>query len=133
MHRINHFTVERICNVTRMLMKKSTTGTSQMPRTLTTIVQENKDQILAEKEKFRFTIRNACEDDIPSIMETRKSIGIHDVSTVVQTAIKLCPQGIKIAETEDGKIIGTCAVTYIGDDENGTYIGGLYLLVQSFE
>ncbi|GFQ85895.1 n-acetyltransferase domain-containing protein [Trichonephila clavata] len=103
-----------------------------MPRTLTTIIQEDKGQSLAEKGKFCFTIRNACEDDIPSIMETRKSIGIHDVSTVVQTAIKLCPQGIKIAETEDGKIIGTGAVTYIGDDENGIYFGGLYYVSPKF-
>ncbi|GFX59362.1 hypothetical protein TNCV_4633201 [Trichonephila clavipes] len=73
-----------------------------MPRTLTTIQQQDKDQDLAEKEKFSFTIRNACEDDISTIMETR-SIGVHDVLTVVQTAMKLDPQAIKIAESEDEK------------------------------
>ncbi|GFW66633.1 hypothetical protein TNCV_1370661 [Trichonephila clavipes] len=80
---------------------KSTTGTRQMHRALTAIVQKNKDQILAEKEKLCFTIRNACEDDIPSIMETRRSIGVHEVPTAVQTAMKLFPQGIKVAEGED--------------------------------
>ncbi|GFS49150.1 n-acetyltransferase domain-containing protein [Trichonephila inaurata madagascariensis] len=65
-------------------------------------------------------------------METRKSLGVHDVPTVVQTTMKLDPQGFKIAETEDGKIIGTVAVTSIGDDENGIYFGGIFFVNPKF-
>ncbi|GFY78485.1 n-acetyltransferase domain-containing protein [Trichonephila inaurata madagascariensis] len=129
---MNHFTTEAICNAARMLVNKSATCTRQMPRTITTIQQQDKDQILAEKEKFSFTIRNACEDDISTIMETRRSIGVHDVLTVVQTAIKLDPQAIKIAQSEEGSIIGTAAATYIGDDENGVHFAGLYFVSPKF-
>ncbi|GFQ78480.1 n-acetyltransferase domain-containing protein [Trichonephila clavata] len=128
MHRIKPFTVDIICNATRMLMNKSTNGTRQMHRTLSIMQQQNKNQILAKKEKFCFTMRDASEDDIPSIMETRKSIGVHEVPTVVQTAMKQFPQGIKIAEAEDGNIIGTASVIYVGDDEKGIYFGGLFFV-----
>ncbi|GIY76940.1 n-acetyltransferase domain-containing protein, partial [Caerostris extrusa] len=78
-------------------------------------------------------VRPAKADDLPILVKIRQDMGIHDVPSSLLSWMKLDPDGIKIAETETGDVIGSCSSVFNGDDEDGIYFGGIYCVEPKFQ
>ncbi|GIY76152.1 n-acetyltransferase domain-containing protein [Caerostris darwini] len=80
---------------------------------------------------IRFSVCPANEDDLPFLVKMRQDVGIHDVPSSLLSWMKLDPDGIKIAETETGRLIGSCSLVFNGDDD-GICFGGIYYVEPKF-
>ncbi|GFT26811.1 hypothetical protein NPIL_391491, partial [Nephila pilipes] len=75
-----------------------------------TSLQRNKSWIEVADPQIAIKIRCIKEEDIPHAMEMRRQVGIHDVSSSVRSWMKIDPEGIKVAENENG-----ITLTYIAE------------------
>ncbi|GFT18433.1 integrase catalytic domain-containing protein, partial [Nephila pilipes] len=62
-------------------------------------------------------------------MEMRRQVGIHDVSSSVRSWMKIDPEGIKVAENENGDIIGIMGLSRNHPD---LYCGGFYCVHEKY-
>ncbi|GFU33812.1 HTH_48 domain-containing protein [Nephila pilipes] len=71
---------------------------------LHTSLQRNTSWTEADDPQIAIKIRCISEEDIPHVMEIRRQVGVHDVSSSVRSWMKIDPEGIKVAENENGEI-----------------------------
>ncbi|GIY76149.1 hypothetical protein CDAR_461011 [Caerostris darwini] len=139
MARVAIFAKDFVCNTAPVVMRKSKLGHRNMSGSLIQTVKEEEEtyQVQALRPKnlpnIRFRVRPANADDLPILVKIRQDMGIHDVPTSLLSWMKLDPDGIKIAETETGDVVGSCSSVFNGDDDDGIYFGGIYCVEPKFQ
>ncbi|XP_055931802.1 uncharacterized protein LOC129962102 [Argiope bruennichi] len=139
MTRVVCYAADFICNATHIMMRESRVASRNMSSILIQTVKEEDDSCTVQTEnpkvvpKLQFSIRPANEGDVPALKKIRQDMGIHDVPTVFQTFMKLDPQGLKIAVSDTGKILGSCGCVFNGDDSDGVYFGGIYCVEPKYQ
>ncbi|GFU33816.1 n-acetyltransferase domain-containing protein [Nephila pilipes] len=91
--------------------------------------RRNKFSLAHVPPKIPIKIRCMREEDIPQVMELRRQVRVQDVPSVLQTWLKLDPEGMKVAENENGDIVGSLCLTRNHDD---LYFSGIYCIHEKF-
>ncbi|GFY71912.1 hypothetical protein TNIN_199761 [Trichonephila inaurata madagascariensis] len=84
-----------------MLLQKSKNATQIS-------LQRNYHQLQQKVEplpRHSVEIRTMREEEIPQLMHLRRRLGIHDVTSSVQSWMAVDPEGIKVALNENGNAV----------------------------
>ncbi|GFS54782.1 n-acetyltransferase domain-containing protein [Trichonephila inaurata madagascariensis] len=110
--------------VFKILHKQSNVGIQESLRWT-----HNKYKIDTVLPKIPVKVRFMKEEDIPYVMELRRQVRVHDVATFLQSWMKIDPEGMFVASTEDGKIIGAVSMV---QNHHDLYMGGLYCVHEKY-
>lgn len=69
------------------------------------------------------------EEDIPKIMDLRKQMGMFSVATILQSWLKIDPEGAKVGVNENGDIIGACCCF---KNHPELYFSGMYFVLEKY-